>query len=334
MPCALKMFRTRETAFPRISRDGPEIYRVRTAEWNTPLRKDSSLAVSPWIKGAQSCLSLAFPHQIFLEENRRNKIGNLRYTFKTMWIPKSNPNKRFQFLRTKTRVCYTFQRVLYELICGFAVHATAWDCVFPSTTWHHDNQVIIHYCDPLWKFRHIYTSFSTSTRGQRKNRETKHVEPDTDEERRRSKGWREEKRFFERERERISRGLTLLALGIIRPAKEIGIARNSWEGVEFHMKYTWHLLPSPAGPLQRRKRIINRSPPSAPFRPFSLSLSLSFLFPSLFFFLHITRLLTLRLFGREARRLRKVPGEKRRRGWGRKENAEGPRPHRPLQSGL
>lgn len=37
---------------------------------------------------------------------------------------------------------------------------------------------------------------------------------------------------------RVSRELTLLALGIIRPAKEIGIARNSWEGVEFHMKYT------------------------------------------------------------------------------------------------
>lgn len=47
--------------------------------------------------------------------------------------------------------------------------------------------------------------------------------------------------------ERVSRGLTLLALGIIRPAKEIGIARNSWEGVEFHMKYTRHLLPTPAG---------------------------------------------------------------------------------------
>lgn len=37
---------------------------------------------------------------------------------------------------------------------------------------------------------------------------------------------------------RVSRELTLLALGIIRLAKEIGIARNSWEGVEFHMKYT------------------------------------------------------------------------------------------------
>lgn len=56
----------------------------------------------------------------------------------------------------------------------------------------------------------------------------------------------------------------MLALGIIRPAKEIGIARNSWEGVEFHMKYTRHLLPTPAGPLQRRKRIINRSPPRSP----------------------------------------------------------------------
>lgn len=55
---------------------------------------------------------------------------------------------------------------------------------------------------------------------------------------------REKRRGKERERERrfletrVSRGLTLLALGIIRPAKEIGIARNSWEGVEFHMKYT------------------------------------------------------------------------------------------------
>lgn len=37
---------------------------------------------------------------------------------------------------------------------------------------------------------------------------------------------------------RVSRELTLLALGIIRPAKEIGIARNGQEGVEFHMKYT------------------------------------------------------------------------------------------------
>lgn len=43
----------------------------------------------------------------------------------------------------------------------------------------------------------------------------------------------------ERKRDReVSRGLTLLALGIIRLAKEIGIARNGREGVEFHMKYT------------------------------------------------------------------------------------------------
>lgn len=49
--------------------------------------------------------------------------------------------------------------------------------------------------------------------------------------------------------------------GIIRRAKEIGIAKNSRDtGVEFHMKYTRHLLPPPGlGPLQRRKRIINRT---------------------------------------------------------------------------
>jgi len=61
------------------------------------------------------------------------------------------------------------------------------------------------------------------------------------EERRKSKGGEKRNDFSrekERERERVSRGLTLLTLGIIRPAKEIGIARNGWEGVEFHMKYT------------------------------------------------------------------------------------------------
>ena len=44
-------------------------------------------------------------------------------------------------------------------------------------------------------------------------------------------------------------GLTLLAAGIIGRTKKtgIGIAKNSREGVEFHMKYTRHLLPPPAG---------------------------------------------------------------------------------------
>lgn len=115
---------------------------------------------------------------------------------------------------------------------------------------------------------------------------------------------RERKRWFLEMR--VSRRLTLLALGIIRPAKEIGIARNSWERVEFHMKYTWHLLPSPAGPLQRRKRIINRSPPCLLPLPPSLSLHPFFFSASLEF--------SLRLSGREARRLRKVPRGKREHG--------------------
>lgn len=50
------------------------------------------------------------------------------------------------------------------------------------------------------------------------------------------KAGKRERQFLETGR--VSCELTLLALGIIRPAKEIGIARNSWEGVEFHMKYT------------------------------------------------------------------------------------------------
>lgn len=45
-----------------------------------------------------------------------------------------------------------------------------------------------------------------------------------------------------------SYGLTLLASVLSDERKTgIGIAKNSREGVEFHMKYTRHLLPPPAG---------------------------------------------------------------------------------------
>lgn len=298
-------------------------------------------------------------HRTFVREESKKQsveeVGNLSEQVRTMgefqgatWINFFNfwestyDTRMLHFptraLRANLRFCGSCYRVRYRESRPFLVY----DLTSRRLEWSSNNNPPLRSEAYLFvrQLRRIRTSFSTSTREDQiffydvKIEKRSTPKPGADEERRKSK--EEKRKDFSREarkrEERVSRGLTLLALGIIRPAKEIGIARNSWEGVEFHMKYTWHLLPSPAGPLQRRKRIINRSPPSAPFRP-SPSLFLSF--SSVFFFLRITRLLTLRLFGREAQRLRKVPEEGRKRD-GREEGVtvRPQRPHRPLQSGL
>lgn len=65
--CALKRFRTRETTFPGISRDGPGIYRIRAADGIHPCER----LPAAWLflveirVSSPDFPSSLFPHQIF-----------------------------------------------------------------------------------------------------------------------------------------------------------------------------------------------------------------------------------------------------------------------------